>query len=219
MIGTTHYSDDIDLWQTKFKLQSKQYFKITKYELKGIKQAVNTWFHFKVTKSDIGLSVEGFLNLIESVFLSKLRELQSSNCRWVSSKVKSINQKEYITYPLVGAYTIWANTSVDRIKAFIFDLLYKNTKVRYDLQLVAPIFKNYDKKDDKNIELGLFEKVRAIERVLILELDLDSGHQLKYVKFSKRNNKTLLAEPLVISPIGFVERKKRLKPRLKIQVA
>lgn len=91
MIGTTHYSDDIDLWQTKFKLQSKQYFKITKYELKGIKQAVNTWFHFKVTKSDIGLSVEGFLNLIESVFLSKLRELQSSNCRWVSIKVKSIN--------------------------------------------------------------------------------------------------------------------------------
>lgn len=53
--------------------------------------------------------------------------------------------------------------------------------------------------------------MRAIERVLILELDLDSGHQLKYVKFSKRNNKTLLAEPLVISPIGFVERKKKAK--------
>ena len=84
---------------------------------------------------------------------------------------------------------------------------------------MLPFLKNYDKKDDKNIELELFEKVRAIERVLILELDLDSGHQLKYVKFSKRNNQTSLAEPLLISPVGFVERKKRLKPRLKIQVA
>jgi len=182
-----------------------------KYELKGIKQAVNTCFHFKITKWNTDLNVEDFLNLIENEFLLKFRELQSVNCRWVSIKVKSINQKEYITYPLVGAYGFWANTPVDRTKAFAFNLLYKNTKVRYDLKFVASIFKDYDRKDAKSLELGLLEKVRAIERILILELDLDSDHQLKYVKFSKRNNKTSLAEPLLISAVGFVERKKAAK--------
>lgn len=184
-----------------------------KYKLKGIKQAVNTCFHFKITKWDNDLNVEDFLNLIENKFLSKFRELQSANCRWVSIKVKNINQKDYITYPLVGAYGIWANTSVDRTKAFGFDLLYKNTRIRYDLKFVASIFKDYDRKDEKSLELELLDKVRAVERALILELDLDSDHQLKYVKFSKRNNKVSLAEPLLISAANFVERKKTAKDR------
>ena len=48
-----------------------------KYELKSIKQAVNTCFHFKILKWNIDLSVEEFLKLLEDTFLTKFLELQS----------------------------------------------------------------------------------------------------------------------------------------------